>query len=284
MATPVFDRIADVYDETRRALDAETVMGIKDMLTKHGCRSILEIGVGTGRVSLPLIRSGYEVTGLGISKRMMERASAKGMRSLFLAEGSRVPFREKSFDATLMAHVFHLLDNPLPVMREAARVSGVGVFALVRKRTGTRPWSLFYGGDDSAAGGKQSDSDDDEATRKFIEERRERFRKIFQKYHWDPSRSFLNWRREWEILETYPPDDLKEVSDVIVKESVEERISRFEKGSYSSMSRMPDEMRKEIIEEIRSSSSSRPSLAQVAQPRHEVYQVALWKSDRLLAP
>ncbi len=264
MATPTFDRIADVYDETRRALDEETVRGIKDMLTKHGCRSILEIGVGTGRVALPLISSGYEVTGVDISKRMVVKASAKGMRSLFLAEGSRVPFREKSFDATLMAHVFHLLDNPLPVMREAARVSGVGVFALVRKRTGTRPWSLFYGGDDSAAGGKQSDSDDDEATRKFIEERRERFRKIFQKYHWDPSRSFLNWRREWEILETYPPDDLKEVSDVIVKESVEERISRFEKGGYSSMSRMPDEMRKEIIEEIRSSSSSRPSLAQVS--------------------
>ena len=76
----------------------------------------------------------------------------------------------------------------------------------------------------------------DEATRKFIEERREHFRKIFQKYHWNPSRPFLNWRREWEILEMYPPDDLKEVSDVIVNESVEERISRFEKGDYCSMS------------------------------------------------
>ena len=97
MATPAFDRIADVYDETRRALDEETVKGIKDMLTKHGCRSILEIGVGTGRVALPLIRSGYEITGVDISKRMMEKASAKGMRSLFLAEGSRAPFREKKF-------------------------------------------------------------------------------------------------------------------------------------------------------------------------------------------
>ena|SRR5208283_879736 len=278
MSVPAFDTIADVYDETRRALDDETIKGIRDMLTKHGCRSILEIGVGTGRVAIPLIRSGYEVTGVDISKRMMEKAVAKGMRNLFLAEGSRTPFREKSFDATLMAHVFHLLDSPLPVMREAARVSVVGVFALVRKRTGTGPWSAF---NEDSAGGMQSDA---EATRKFVEERRERFRKIFQKYHWDSSRPFFNWRREWEILETYPPDDLKEMSDVVVNESFEERISRFEKGDYSSMSRMPDEMRKEIIEEIRSSFLRRSHLAQGAQPRHAVYQLALWKSDRLLAP
>jgi hypothetical protein len=158
----------------------------------------------------------------------------------------------------------------------------------VRKRSGTSPWFSVNEGD-SAAGGERSDSinddeDNDEATRKFIEERRERFRKIFQKYHWNPSRPFLSWRREWEILETYPPDDLKEVSDVVVNESVEERISRFEKGDYSSMSRMPDEMRKEIMEEIRSSARSHLSLAQGAQPRHDIYQLALWKSERLLAP
>ncbi len=280
MTTPEFDRIADVYDETRRSLNEETVKGIEHMLTKHVCHSILEIGVGTGRVALPLIRSGYEVTGMDISRRMMEKASAKGMKSLLLADGRRAPFRRKSFDATLMAHVFHLLDNPLSVMREAATVSRVGVFALVRKRNETRPWSFFSGVDSSV--GKQNGSDDNEAARKFFEERRDRFRKIFQKYGWDPSRVF-NWRREWEILETYPPDDLKVVSDVVVNESVEERISRFENGSYGFMSRMPDVMRREIVEEMR---SSRLTLAQGAamQSRHQVYQLALWNSNRLLTP
>lgn len=124
---------------------------------------------------------------------------------------------------------------------------------------------------------------DDEATRNFLEERRQRLRKIAEKcgWHWDPSQRFRNWRREQEILETYPPDDLKVVSDIVVNDNIEERIAPFEKGGYSFMSRMPDEMRREIIEEMRACSSS--TLAQVAvQPRHEVYQVALWISKRML--
>jgi len=272
MATAEFDQIADVYDETRRVLNHETLNGIKEMLTKYGCHSILEIGVGTGRIAIPLIKDGYDVIGADISRRMMEKARAKGMRNLFLTEGSRVPFREMSFDATFMAHVFHLLDNPISVMTEAARVSRVGVFALLRKRASDR-WSWFY--DDNHIL-------NDEVTRKFLDERRERFRKIAKKYAWslDPSHRLRNWRREQEILETYPPDDLKVMSDVVVNDSIEERIARFEKGGYSFVSRMPEEMRKEIIEEMRTSSA----LAQgMIQQRHEAYQLALWTSKRLLS-
>jgi SAM-dependent methyltransferase len=282
MATPQFDMIADVYDETRRALDDDTLKGIKEMLSLYGCRSILEIGIGTGRIAGPLTRNGYDVTGIDLSRRMMEKAKAKGLSNLFLAEGSKAPFKGKSFDASLMVHVFHLLDNPLPVMREAARVSGVGVFALVRKRSEARSWSMFNNSGEADAGKK---GNHDEATEKFYEERRERFRKIFEKYGQIPSQLFPNWRREKEIMDTYPPDDIKVVSDVVVTENIEDRISRFEKGSYSSMLRMPIEMRKEIVEEMRSYSSSANPFAkeEMSRPRHEVYQVALWKSKRLLA-
>ena len=277
MALAEFDQIADVYDDTRRALDHETLKGIREMLTKHGCHSILEIGVGTGRIGIPLLRSGFEVAGADISRKMMEKARAKGMENLFLADGGKAPFAPKSFDATLMAHVFHLLEDPMSVMAEAARISRVGVLALLRKRSGARgPWFWFYDGYNSLPS-------DDDVTRKFLEERRERFRKIFAKYGWnsDRSRRLRNWRREEEILETCPPDDLKVVSDVVVNDTLEERIARFEKGGYSFVSRMPDEMRREIINEMRAYASS--AIAQgVMQPRHEIYRVALWDSKRLL--
>ena len=282
MSTVEFDRIADVYDETRRALGKETLDGIRQMLTEHGCNSILEIGVGTGRVSAPLLKSGYEISGVDVSRRMMERARTKGVSTLILADGRMTPFREKSFDATLMAHVFHLLEDPLSVMYEAARVSRVGVFALVRRRAGNRPWFPFYGGEDlppfGACGGG-----DEMAARKFFEERRERFRKIAVKYHWDwdSSRRYRNWRNEQEILETRPPDDLKVVSDVLVSETMEDRIARFQKGGYGFASEMPVEMREEIIKEMRANVSSLPEWAR--QPRREVYQVALWLSKSLLA-
>ena len=282
MAEFEFDRIADVYDETRRALDGETLNGIRGMLTKHACHSILEIGIGTGRVSLPLMRSGYDITGADVSRGMMQKAKVKGVTNLILADGRVTPFREKSFDATLMAHVFHLLDDPLVVMREAARVSRVGVFALVRKSTGNRPWFPFYwgGGPQPTGSGKP----EDEEAAKFFEERRERFSRIAEKYHWswDPSRRLHNWRREQEILETYPPDDLKVVSDVLSNESLEDRIARFQKGAYGFMSEMPAEMREEIVKEMRTNASSFPQWAQ--RPRHEVYQVAVWRSASLSPP
>lgn len=272
--TAEFDRIADVYDETRRALDQETLKGIKEMLTRHQCRSILEIGVGTGRVSVPLLKAGYDVTGMDISIRMMEKAQEKGVPNLVLAEGSKAPFQNASFDATLMAHVFHLLQDPISVMCEAARLSRVGIFALFRKRNpGERRWGFStYGGSNNFA---------DENERKIIEERRERLRKIAEKYgvKWDPSQHLRNWEKEDEILETIPPDDLKVVSDLMVDVNFEEHLSRLEKGAYGSISRIPEEMRKEIVSEMRSFAASHPE--RVSWSRHEVYQLAMWNPQRL---
>jgi SAM-dependent methyltransferase len=281
LSTAEFDGIADVYDDTRRALDEDTLTGITEMLTKHGCHSILEIGVGTGRVSVPLTRSGYEITGVDISRRMMEKAMAKGITNLILAEGSRTPFRDRSFDATLMAHVFHLLDDPLSVMREAARISKVGVFALVRKRSEDLSWFRSYWGESPLRPASETNSND-EATRRFTEERRERFRKIAEKYHWsrDSSQHARNWGREREILDAHPPDDLMLVSDIVVNETIEDRISRFQKGAYTFISSMPAEMREEIIAEMRANASSLPQWAR--QPRHEVYQFAFWRWESIL--
>jgi hypothetical protein len=166
-------------------------------------------------------------------------------------------------------------------MREAARVSRVGVFGLLRKRTGSRPWFPFYGGGNPPFLGSGSEGDET-AARKFFEERRERFRKIAEKYHWNwnLSQRYRNWRNEQEILETHPPDDLRVVSNVIVNETMEDRITRFQKGGYGFTSEMPAEMREEIVKEMRTDASSLPQWAR--QPRNEVYQVALWRSESLL--
>jgi len=262
-----FDEIASVYDETRRPLDEETVKGMKEMLTKHGCHSILEIGVGTGRVAVPLESSGFEMTGVDISRKMMEKAEVKGIKTLVLAVGNQVPFKDRTFDATIMAHVFHLLEDPVSVLRESSRVSRNGVFALVRKgRWGGRWTGFFYDADDENNLNTDENSDIDEHSRKYFEERREHFRMLAQKYGWTPDLSRTrHWEREHEILETHPPDDLKIVSDVLVNESVEGRISRLEKGAYTSMSKMPEEMRKELAQEMRVNAARHPEWA--SQPR-----------------
>lgn len=70
------DRIADVYDEWFGAPeDAEAAAGFLSGLAGPG--PALELGIGTGRVALPLLRRGTAVHGIDASEAMVERLRAK---------------------------------------------------------------------------------------------------------------------------------------------------------------------------------------------------------------
>lgn len=74
-----FDRFAQVYDLWVNHEDADPVtQACVDALAEiAGEGSALELGVGTGRVALPLAQRGVKVTGLDISPKMLERLHAK---------------------------------------------------------------------------------------------------------------------------------------------------------------------------------------------------------------
>ncbi len=81
----VFDRIADSYDETR-SLAPDVTEATARMLARElrGRGRCLEIGVGTGRVALPLHARGIPVAGIDLSARMIGRLVEKA--------GARPPF------------------------------------------------------------------------------------------------------------------------------------------------------------------------------------------------
>ena len=71
------DQIADRYDEQHRFLgSAEPTVQLLAELAAPGNRA-LELGVGTGRVALPLAGRGIAVTGIDCSQKMLERLAAK---------------------------------------------------------------------------------------------------------------------------------------------------------------------------------------------------------------
>ena len=235
------------------------------MMWARGCWSALEIGIGTGRVSAPLMKAGGEASGVDISRRMMERARETGIPSLVLADGTRVPFRDRSFDAVLLAHVIHLVEDPLGLLLEGARVSRVGVFALLRKRNEDGGWLPSFGG----GGGDRA-----------AQERREWYRRLAEKYHWsaDPGR-VRDLRRERGLLESHPPEELVKVGDAPYTDTVEDRIDRVRRGAYSFLLGMPEGMKEEMVAEIRRRDAQRPPIE-----RRVVHQVAFWSSERLRTP
>ena len=131
-----FDRAADYYDATR-ALPAEHAGSVMDILTTEliGRDRCLEIGVGTGRIALPLHDRGIPMVGVDLSQQMLVRLAANaGGHAPFpiaAADATRLPFGDSAYDAVLASHVFHLIPAWRQAAEEAARVLVPGGTLLV---------------------------------------------------------------------------------------------------------------------------------------------------------
>jgi ubiquinone/menaquinone biosynthesis C-methylase UbiE len=133
-----FDRAADIYDATRALPDA-VERSITDALSSEiaaaGTDHVLEIGVGTGRISRPLTERGVRVCGVDISPRMLARLREQlGLRhlppDLALGDATRLPLQSGSFRAVLVFNVLHLvssLDEALGELRRVLAPSGVAL-------------------------------------------------------------------------------------------------------------------------------------------------------------
>jgi ubiquinone/menaquinone biosynthesis C-methylase UbiE len=132
-----FDRAAGCYDATRRfprqVLVAQTAQLREALRDVSG--PTLEIGVGTGRVALPLAAAGQRLVGVDISSAMLAALHDKspGAVPLVQADATRLPFRDGSFGAALVAHVLHLVSDWRAVVGELRRVVKPGGVLLVTR-------------------------------------------------------------------------------------------------------------------------------------------------------
>ena len=69
------EQIADVYDEWHAGMDPAATVEVLASLAGSG--PVLELGIGTGRVAIPLAARGLEVHGIDASPPMVERMRAK---------------------------------------------------------------------------------------------------------------------------------------------------------------------------------------------------------------
>jgi SAM-dependent methyltransferase len=71
------DRIADDYDAMASLPDYETQASVEALARMAGGGPVLELGVGTGRVAIPLAQRGLSVHGIEASSRMIGKLRAK---------------------------------------------------------------------------------------------------------------------------------------------------------------------------------------------------------------
>jgi ubiquinone/menaquinone biosynthesis C-methylase UbiE len=245
-----FDRISQIYDETRQPLKEAAVDKIKNVLLRDNCGSIIEVGVGTGRVAKPLQERGFEIVGLDVSKGMLLKAREKGVLRLILADADFLPLGEKSFDAAILAHVLQIFKNPAEVFGKIVGVVKKEVVALVRKR------------DDALAG----DTGDESV-----------IRQVFEKVSAQMGCALPTCRGEWrrkesEFLAAFPPTEFITIQDELIETTVDERLSFFEKRPFRYCVEVPDEVFHKVIQEVRSSMDTKMKIQY-----KRVEQMAIWK-------
>lgn len=126
-----YDRMADVFDSTRSyapGLIESVALGVSTIASK-GDR-VLDIGTGTGRFLTALREAGIDAYGLDISGAMLRKARAKGMDALVRADATNLPFSDRSFKASLITNVIHLVPAWKELMQEACRVSARAVISF----------------------------------------------------------------------------------------------------------------------------------------------------------
>jgi ubiquinone/menaquinone biosynthesis C-methylase UbiE len=130
-----FDRAASIYDQTRPLFEPIAKHGIQAILDITGPNArILDVGTGTGRISVPLLQRGADLIGCDISSKMLSRLKDKFPSArIAKADASILPFSSAHFDIVLTVHVMHLIPPWREALREFQRVlKPTGMYLNVR--------------------------------------------------------------------------------------------------------------------------------------------------------
>lgn len=135
----VFDRAINYYDLTRALPPSVADRPIEALIEETGIKSgarVLEVGVGTGRIALPLAAKIGHVMGIDLSLPMMSVLQSKltgTTVSVDVAQADvlHLPFPEESVDVIYAVHLFHLVKGWEGGVAEAHRVLKAGGFFLI---------------------------------------------------------------------------------------------------------------------------------------------------------
>lgn len=156
-----FDPVAHAYDDTRgypQGVEQQIASALEQVVQATEQTAFIEVGVGTGRIALPLASLGHIYTGVDISEKMLgqleKKLFAQGWVEYMQPWGSRadetfapahpvrrfarvdpaaslrlvtsditaLPFPDASFDVAVAVHIFHLVDGWQQAVRESLRV------------------------------------------------------------------------------------------------------------------------------------------------------------------
>ncbi len=127
---------------------------IQSRLGDLGTRSVLDLGCGVGRMTLPLAHHVRQVSAVDLAPTMVEQAikRAQGTKNIAFTttDGRTLPFKDGSFDLVFSQETLHHVPTDADlssILREIRRVLTPTGIAHLQFRTGATPfrWNWTYG-------------------------------------------------------------------------------------------------------------------------------------------
>ncbi|OGH92794.1 MAG: hypothetical protein A2563_03950 [Candidatus Magasanikbacteria bacterium RIFOXYD1_FULL_40_23] len=141
-----YNLAADVYDENENYLNSFEQGELIPLLGALDGKRVLDVGAGTGRLSLPLVSRGAHVTALDVSPKMLDLIKKKQRRvsmnvtrhdsveskiTTVVGDAESLPFENNTFDIVTAAFLIVHLKNPTRFFDEAYRVLKDGGILVV---------------------------------------------------------------------------------------------------------------------------------------------------------
>jgi ubiquinone/menaquinone biosynthesis C-methylase UbiE len=209
-----FDCAAQIYDKTRglpKHVRDKLVRSLITQLRNYG--TILDAGVGTGRLAKPLQDNGFELIGADISTRMLRKAVDRGVDSLFKSDVCFLPFKADSFDATVCVHLLHLVSEWKLALWEICRVTRKALVTTVYANK--NPIQQAYSS-------------------------------LLKDYGYASRRS---GKGEWELRALVEPSRSVFVASYEI--SADERLSHLRQRAYSSQWSVPENVNERVVDELK---------------------------------
>ena len=125
-----YNLAADVYDENENYLNSFEQGELIPLLGALAGKKVLDVGAGTGRLSLPLANRGAHVTALDVSPKMLGLIKNTNIQ-IVVGEAESLPFENNTFDIVTAAFLIVHLKDPTRFFDEAYRVlKDGGVLAI----------------------------------------------------------------------------------------------------------------------------------------------------------
>jgi len=130
-----FDEVAELYDRARPPYPSELLTGLQELTGIGPGSRVLEIGCGTGQLSVPLAGLGVRLTavelGAGMAavarRNLAPYADAQVVTSAFEAW----PLPAVRFDLVVSATAFHWIDPAVRVSKSAEALRSGGILAVI---------------------------------------------------------------------------------------------------------------------------------------------------------